>query len=279
MILKEFQKRVVNTVRDYLEQLQSWHERAAPILEHDPDYDWVARAWQSAGAFSAFSPRKNGLGKPLPTFCLKVPTGGGKTLLAIKIIDLVNVHYRRRQTGLVLWIVPSTQIYNQTLRALKDRDHPYRQQLDVSSAGHTTILEKTDAFTNADVRENLCVLLLMLPSANRETKESLRMFRDSGGFERFFPREDDAEAQQALLDAVPNLDTFESGEGLWRRQVKTSLGNTLRLLEPLIVLDEGHKAYSKRARATLEGLQPLHGGGTVGDPAEGCQRTRFGVGT
>ena len=256
MILKEFQKRVVNTVRDYLEQLQSWRERAAPILEHDPDYDWVARAWQSAGGFSAFSPRKNGLGKPLPTFCLKVPTGGGKTLLAIRIIDLVNVHYRRRQTGLVLWIVPSTQIYNQTLRALKDRDHPYRQQLDVSSAGHTTILEKTDAFTNADVRENLCVLLLMLPSANRETKESLRMFRDSGGFERFFPREDDADAQQALLKEVPNLDTFESGEGLWRRQVKTSLGNTLRLLEPLIVLDEGHKAYSKRARATLEGFNP-----------------------
>ena len=55
---------------------------------------------------------------------------------------------------------------------------------------------------------------------------------------------------------MPNLDTFESGEGLWRRQVKTSLGNTLRLLEPLIVLDEGHKAYSKRAKATLEGFNP-----------------------
>ena len=176
VILKEFQKRVVATVRDYLEQLHDWRERAEPILEHDADYDWVAKAWPQEAPSSSYLPRKNGKGQPLPTFCLKVPTGGGKTLLAIKIIDLVNVHYRRRQTGLVLWIVPSTQIYNQTLRALKDRDHPYRQQLDVSSAGHTTILEKTNAFTEADVRENLCVLLLMLPSANRETKESLRMF-------------------------------------------------------------------------------------------------------
>ena len=256
MILKEFQQRVVATVRAYLEQLHEWRERAVDILEHDPDYDWAERAWQQGGPGSAYTRRRNGLGVPLPTFCLKIPTGGGKTLLAIKIIDLVNVHYLRRQTGLVLWIVPSTQIYNQTLRALKDRDHPYRQQLDLSSAGRTTILEKVSAFSPEEVREHLCVLLLMLPSANRETKESLRLFRDSGGFERFFPSEDDVKEQHRLINDVPNLDTFESGEGLWGRQVKTSLGNTLRLLEPLIVLDEGHKAYSKRAKATLEGFNP-----------------------
>ncbi len=256
MILKEFQKRVLASVRDYLESLYDWRERAVAIVEHDPDYDWVARAWQGAGAFSAYFPRKNGLGKPLPTFCLKVPTGGGKTLLAIRIIDLVNVHYLRRQTGLVLWIVPSTQIYNQTLRALTDRDHPYRQQLDVSSAGRTTILEKTSAFTPADLRENLCVLLLMLPSVNTETKERLRMFRDSGGFDQFFPPEDDLEEQRRLLEEVPNLDAFTTGDGLWRRNVKTSLGNTLRRLQPLIVLDEGHKAYSRLAKETLEGFNP-----------------------
>ena len=69
----------------------------------------MARAWEKAGAARAYLPRKNGLGEPLPTFCLKIPTGGGKTLLATKVIDLVNTHYRRRQAGLVLWIVPTTQ--------------------------------------------------------------------------------------------------------------------------------------------------------------------------
>ena len=86
---------------------------------------------------------------------------------------------------MVLWIVPTTQICRQTLTALKDRDHPYRQQLDLASAGRTMVLEKTSVFRPADVADSLCILLLMLPSANRETKEQLRMFGDSGGSSRF----------------------------------------------------------------------------------------------
>ncbi len=256
MILKDFQRRTLEAVQSYLEQLCEWREKAAPLLEMDPDYDWVQKAWGKAAPGRTYLPRRDPLRRPLPSFCLKVPTGGGKTLLAIKVIDLVNIHYRRRQTGLVLWIVPTTQIYNQTLGALKDRDHPYRQQLDLASAGRTLVLEKNSRFSPADMRENLCVLMLMLPSANQVTKERLRMFRDSGGFERFFPGDDDVAGQKQLLEKVPNLDAFEAGAGIWERQVKTSLGNTLRLLEPLIVLDEGHKAYSPGAKATLEGFNP-----------------------
>ena len=258
MILKEFQKRALATVEAFLEGLTEWRGRAAAVLEQDPemDVDWVGRAWEKTVPSRPYLPRRNGRGEPLPSFCLKIPTGGGKTLLATKVIDLVNTHYRRRQTGLVLWIVPTTQIYGQTLKALKDRDHPYRRQLDLASAGRTLVLEKTRGFGPRDVAGNLCVLLLMLPSANRETKEQLRMFRDSGGFERFFPADGDAAAHASLLAKVPNLDTFEREGGFWGRHAKTSLGNTLRLLEPLIILDEGHKAYSPNARKTLEGFNP-----------------------
>ena len=258
MILKEYQKRTLATVEEFLERLTEWRGRVAAVLEQDPEMavDWVGRAWAKTAPSRAYLPRRNGLGEPLPSFCLKIPTGGGKTLLATKVIDLVNTHYRRRQTGLVLWIVPTTQIYGQTLKALKDRDHPYRRQLDLASAGRTLVLEKTGGFGPRDVAGNLCVLMLMLPSANRETKEQLRMFRDSGGFERFFPADGDAAAHEALLEDIPNLDTFEREGGFWGRHAKTSLGNTLRRLQPLIILDEGHKAYSLNARATLEGFNP-----------------------
>ncbi len=87
----------------------------------------------------------------------------------------------------MLWIVPTTQIYRQTIQHLKDRDDPYRQHLDLASGGHTLILEKADHFSPQDVQENLVVLMLMLPSANRKTKETLKVFKDSGGFQDFFP--------------------------------------------------------------------------------------------
>ena len=258
MILKEYQKRALDTVGEFLQRLAEWRARQAEVLETAPDttFDWVSRAWESTVPAGSYLPRRNGLGEPLPTFCLKIPTGGGKTLLATKIIDLANVHYRRDPHGLVLWVVPTTQIYNQTLRALKDRGHPYRQQIDLASGGRTLVLEKTSGFSPRDVADNLCILLLMLPSANRETKAQLRMFRDSGGFDRFFPAEDDVQGQQAFLKRTPNLDTFEQEGDFWAQQVKTSLGNTLRVLRPLIVLDEGHKAYSSNAKATLEGFNP-----------------------
>ena len=258
MILKDYQKRTLVTVDSFVQQLAKWREKDREARERDPEwgFDWVQRAWDKTVAGRPYHARRNGLGERLPAFCLKIPTGGGKTLLATRVIGLVNAHFRKSRRGLVLWIVPTTQIYNQTLKALKDRDHPYRQQLDLSSGQRTRIFEKTTAFGPRDVAENLCVLLLMLPSANRKTKDSLRMFRDSGGFDRFFPADDEPSAHAWLLKEHPNLGTFEETAGFWGRYIKASLGNTVRLLGPLIILDEGHKAYSVNAKKTLEGFNP-----------------------
>jgi len=82
------------------------------------------------------------------------------------------------------------------------------------------------------------------------------MFRDNGGFQEFFPMEDDLKRHKEMLEKIPNLDTFESESSFWGRQIKTSLGNTLRLLNPTIILDEGHKAYSETAQDTLRGFNP-----------------------
>lgn len=252
MELKEYQIRTLSEIKSYFELLADWRKKAEQILE--AEIDFPAKAWEKAGTGRSYMPRKNGIGEPLPNFCLKIPTGGGKTLLAVKMIDLVNMVYRKKRTGLVLWIVPTTQIYRQTIQNLKDRDHPYRQHLDLASGGRTVILEKTDRFSPLDVEENLVVLMLMLPSANRQTKETLKVFKDSGGFQDFFPAEDDVKNQEKVLQNIPNLDTYHQEKGFWGKQIKTSLGNTLRTLSPIIILDEGHKAYSEGAQNTLRGF-------------------------
>ena len=254
MELKEYQIRALSQVKTYFTLLADWREKSEQIP--DAEIDFPAKAWEKAKTGRGYKPRKNGIGEPLPNFCLKIPTGGGKTFLAVKIIDVANMVYRKKKTGIVLWIVPTTQIYRQTIQSLKDRDHPYRQHLDIASGGRTVILEKTDRFSPLDVEENLVVLMLMLPSANRQTKETLKVFKDSGGFQDFFPAEDDIEKQEKVLKHIPNLDTYHQEKGFWGKQIKTSLGNTLRTLSPMIILDEGHKAYSEGAQNTLRGFNP-----------------------
>jgi len=257
---KEYQQRALDRVKEYLGHLYALkkvHDEAVAKVGPDASIDFPAKAWgKMDNLFTGYTSRRDGLGRPLPVFCLKVPTGGGKTFLAVKTIDLINTVYRKRRTGLVLWVVPTSQIYSQTLRHLRNRDHPYRQHLDMASGGKTLILEKMAAFSPVDVAENLVVMMLMLQSSARKSKETLKVFRDSGNFAEFFPPEDAVSDNEKLFQAVPNLDTFGSDTDFWGRQIKTSLGNTLRLLEPVLIMDEGHKAYSETARKTLEGFNP-----------------------
>lgn len=258
MELKDYQQKTLHQIKSYLTALTEWKlksEEIAKIAGRDAVPNWTEKAWEKAKGGSFIS-KKNGLGEYLPNFCLKIPTGGGKTLLAVKTIDLINSVYRKRRTGLILWVVPTTQIYRQTIQHLRDKEHSYRQYLDIASGGQTLIIEKTDHFTPLDVAQNLVVLMLMLPSASRQNKETLKVFRDSGGFQSFFPPEDDVKAHKKMTEQFPNLDVFGDDNGFWGKQIKTSLGNTLRTLSPIIILDEGHKAYSETAQKTLRGFNP-----------------------
>lgn len=121
-------------------------------------------------------PRTATSGEPIPHVCLKVPTGGGKTLLGVAALERI-----KQETGFVLWIVPTRAIYEQTITAFRTREHPYRQMLEKISGGKVRLFQKSDRFTRQDVDSYLCVMMLMLPSANRQTgREFLKIFRDSG---------------------------------------------------------------------------------------------------
>ena len=177
--------------------------------------------------------RVDGTGRPIPHVCFKIPTGGGKTLLGAAALERLG-----QQTGLVLWIVPSRAIYAQTRAAFRTREHPCRQTLERASGGRVKILEKDERFTAGDVANRLCVMLLMLPAANRHrNRDFLRMFRDSGRYPTLFPDSDDVRRNDELLERCPDLETGDGG------MVKHSLFNAMKMLRPVVVLDEAHKAY------------------------------------
>ncbi len=255
MELKEYQVAALEAFdrwRDALEESRSQSETAISALmgagadvpddiRNYPKTAWKRLAESGGVAESAgeYVSRTDDAGHPIPHICFKVPTGGGKTLLAAATLGRLH-----RQTGFTLWITPTRAIYEQTRAALRNREHPYRQMLERASGGRVKMLEKDDPFTLADVANCLCVMLLMLPAANRKKgKEFLRMFRDSGRYPTLFPDSDDLLGDAALLNAHPDLErVLEDGP------VKRSLFNVIKMLRPVVVLDEAHKAYGARKR-------------------------------
>ena len=255
MQLKPSQERVIKEVKLFLETLAT--EQAS-----GSQYPSLA-AWDKAKKLfyltGEYRPRRNGLEKDLTTFCIKVPTGGGKTLLATQILGLVyqTILKHRNGSGLVLWVVPSDQIYKDTLKTFRDRRHFYRESLEFSLSRRIEVWEKHEIFrlTPGQLHSNLNILILKLASTNRETREQLKFFRDSGGnIVQHFPPENEPEKHKALKIQFPNLDMLGDDEEQDERLVKTSLGNLVLLCEPAVILDEGHKATSELARRTIEGF-------------------------
>ena len=259
MELKSYQVAALDTFvswRDALVQEAAKSETAIAALEGvsvqvpEDIRNYPKSAWQQlaqsggiADNSGIYASRTDDAGRPIPHVCFKVPTGGGKTLLAAAALARLD-----RQTGLTLWITPSRAIYEQTKTALRNKEHPYRQMLDRASGRRVKLLEKDDLFTRADAANYMCVMLLMLPAANRQKgREFLRMFRDSGRYPTLFPDSDDALGDAKLLNEHPDLErSSESGP------VKHSLFNVFKMLRPVVILDEAHKAYGARKREANE---------------------------
>ena len=271
MELKEYQQTALDTLDVWLDRLAvrkaSVDKLANLAAENEipfeppnfPEQVWEAMRKEgrlpSNRSATPYSSRADGLGNPLPNVCLKIPTGGGKTLLGAHAVSRILGKYLARNYGIVLWIVPNDAIYAQTKRQLTDRQHPIRQILDRAAAGRVKLLEKDAPLNVLDTESQLCVMLLMLQSANRVTREQLRFFRDRGNVHGFFPAESDMPAHWKLLGEIQNLDCYGDRNTLGAT-IKDSLGNVLRLLRPIVVMDEGHRAYTKTALDTIAGFNP-----------------------
>jgi len=181
----------------------------------------------------------------MPYFCLRVPTGGGKTWLAAKSVQRVNTHLLRCEHSVILWLVPSKPIREQTIKALKDRSHPYHAAL--REAGPITVLDLEEAkcVTRATLDTSTTVIVATRQAFQVEEEECRKVYQSSGALMHHFDNLSPTQRDELLTD----------GEGS-ERTTPYSLANVLRLRRPFVVVDEAHNSRTELAFDMLARFRP-----------------------
>lgn len=176
--------------------------------------------------------------KGAPHVCHKVPTGGGKTFIASAALKVAMTHINPLYK-VVVWLVPSNAILEQTLRNLRNKQHPYRQRIDTDFQNRVEVFDKQQAltghgFTLTTVRENLCILVMSFDSFRTNNKEGRKVYQENGYLQSFAPL------------VATQLDDDD----------EVQLMKVLQAVHPLVVVDESHNATSKLSEQMLNDLQP-----------------------
>jgi len=232
---KIYQQQVLDSVEAYF---KACHELPSPSIAFTASTE---RLWGRGSAYNPLS----GFPGDMPYFCLRVPTGGGKTWLAAKSVALVNTHLLRCEHSVILWLVPSKPIRDQTLRALRDRLHPYHTAL--REAGPITVMDLDEAksVTRATLDTSTTIIVATRQAFQVEDEESRKVYQSSGALMHHFDN----------LSPTQRDGLLAEGEGA-ERTVPCSLANVLRLRRPFVVVDEAHNSRTELAFDMLARFRP-----------------------
>lgn len=205
------------------------------------DYAFQETTKQLWGKKSNFTPLR-GFPEDMPYFCLRVPTGGGKTYLAAKSVALVNNRLLHTEHSVILWLVPSKAIRDQTLTGLRHLDHPYHAAL--REAGPVTVidLDEAKALTRSTLETSTVVIVATRQAFQVGNEEIRKVYESSGALMHLF---DDLTAEQ-------RAGLLKNGDEV----VPYSLANVLRLRRPFVIVDEAHNSRTELAFDTLAKFKP-----------------------
>ncbi|WIG54574.1 MAG: Type III restriction-modification enzyme helicase subunit [Rhodanobacteraceae bacterium] len=229
---KEYQRSVLDSVQKYFRTVQSIGNADSAF------YNATLELWNRGIAYHPI----DGFDTAMPYFCLRVPTGGGKTWLAAKSVALVNAELLRTEFSVILWLVPSNTIREQTSRALRDREHPYHAALRESGPITVLSLDEAKSVTRATLESTTTVIVSTVQAFRRENTEGLKVFESNG----------------ALMSHFEHLDHVQTAE-LQRDEngaVVCSLANVLRLRRPFLIVDEAHNSRTPLSFATFAQFRP-----------------------
>jgi type III restriction enzyme len=124
IVLKDYQIRVLDTLSEFFRQCSNDGRPEGAFQK--------ALLRQDREPIPYVPVLATGLAHDMPYVCVRVPTGGGKTLLACYSAGVAMKELLHAERGVVLWLVHSNTILDQTAAALRDPAHPYRRALELA---------------------------------------------------------------------------------------------------------------------------------------------------
>ena len=179
----------------------------------------------------------------IPYVCLRIPTGGGKTLVACEAVSLGVKELLQKDRALILWLVPSDTIRSQTLSRLQDSADPYRQSLD-TNLGNVAVLDIDEAtrMKRALLDSHTVIVVATMQAFRRKDMSALNVYKNNGELMSHFEN-----LPAELLDVVER-----EPEGHFNQ----SLVNVFRIRRPFVIIDEAHNARQPLSFETLRRLNP-----------------------
>lgn len=224
----------------------------------------VAAAFEAAraGALGEAAPRVpyRPLSRENPTIpqvCIRIPTGGGKTLLAAHAIEIAARQFVGTRAPLALWLVPSNTIRTQTLEALKAPGHPYREALLAHyPADRLTVIDiaECEQLRAQDFGSRAIVAVGTIQTLRVDNTASRDVYAYKESFEPHFANILDAPWLECIaeqdLQAQPYLGKADLGK------VKRSFANLLAHYRPVVIVDEAHNTRSDLSFEVFRRIRP-----------------------
>jgi type III restriction enzyme len=237
MELKQYQTDTLAILRRFLEEARVAGPRSAyDAITTEPEQ--AERLGRYRGGYKVLEELPD-----TPYVCLRLPTGGGKTILGAHAIAVARDAWVEKDYPLVLWLVPTNTIRLQTAEALKNPRHPYRQALDEHFDGRVRVFDIADFphIRPHDIRDNVCLVVGTLQTLRVSNTEGRNVYAHNENMEPHF---------SGMTPHASGLEPLESGG------IKFSFANLLHLHRPLMIVDEAHNAVTDLSRDMQARVNP-----------------------
>ncbi len=179
--LKDFQREALDRLGAYCVQTHAARGAARP--DREAFEASTGRSYYSAPGFEG-----------VPYVCLRLPTGGGKTILAAHAVGTVGRRLLATDWPACLWITPSTTIRDQTLRALRSPTHPYRHALEDSLSAPVEVVTLEEVLTMPRSLQSGAALVIVTTiqsyrirdDRGQELSTARKIYRDNGYLQSAF---------------------------------------------------------------------------------------------